>query len=146
MCKFETFHTESLTKHMSTHSTSVDILECHMCKYETIYKSSFTKHMKTHNKPNKCTICSQSFPSQLELSTHMLQNEGGEMKCDRSEVLEELHGGISGGHLGINKTITKVRERFYWLHLRDDVEDCKRCKVCGKSAFRESCYRYSISG
>ncbi|MFG1588294.1 integrase zinc binding domain-containing protein, partial [Staphylococcus aureus] len=34
----------------------------------------------------------------------------------KSEVLEELH-------LEINKTITMVRERFYWPHLRDDVEE-----------------------
>lgn len=47
------------------------------------------------------------------------------------KVLDEIHGGASGGHLGINKTITKIRERFYWVNIRDDVENwCRKCDVC----------------
>jgi hypothetical protein len=30
-------------------------------------------------------------------------------------MLTELHGGLSGGHLGVNKTLSKVRQRDYWL-------------------------------
>ena len=47
------------------------------------------------------------------------------------EVLEEIHNGISGGHLGVNKTMEKVRQRFYWLRYKHDVEEwCRRCEVC----------------
>jgi len=50
------------------------------------------------------------------------------------EVLTELHGGASGGHLGANKTMDKVRQRYYWLRLRDDVERwCRQCDVCAAS-------------
>jgi hypothetical protein len=46
------------------------------------------------------------------------------------EVLVEMHGGTSGGHLGTNKTIDKVRQRYYWLHLRGDVERwCQQCNT-----------------
>jgi hypothetical protein len=38
------------------------------------------------------------------------------------EVLAEMQGGTSGGHLGTNKTIDKVRQHYYWLHLRGDVK------------------------
>jgi hypothetical protein len=31
------------------------------------------------------------------------------------EVLTEMHGGTSG-HLGVNKTIERARQRYYWLH------------------------------
>jgi hypothetical protein len=31
------------------------------------------------------------------------------------DVLDKLHGGPSGGHLGVNKTPDKVREQYYWL-------------------------------
>ncbi|KAJ8915311.1 hypothetical protein NQ315_014819, partial [Exocentrus adspersus] len=31
------------------------------------------------------------------------------------EVLQAVHSGVGGGHFGINKTLDKVRERFYWL-------------------------------
>ena len=30
--------------------------------------------------------------------------------------LEAVHNGVGGGHLGVNKTLGKVRERFYWLN------------------------------
>jgi hypothetical protein len=33
------------------------------------------------------------------------------------EVLAEMHGGHSGGHLGVNKTLDKVRQRYYSLHM-----------------------------
>ncbi|XP_033607654.1 uncharacterized protein LOC117282386 [Cryptotermes secundus] len=38
------------------------------------------------------------------------------------EVLSELHGGPSGGHFGVNKTLNKVRQRFYWLQSDGTVE------------------------
>ena len=27
---------------------------------------------------------------------------------------EEIHGGVSGAHLGVDKTLEKLKERFYW--------------------------------
>ncbi|KAJ8973385.1 hypothetical protein NQ317_012101 [Molorchus minor] len=52
-----------------------------------------------------------------------------------NEVLQEVHGGVGGGHFGVNKTLNKVRERFYWLRSRADVEDwCRRCAECAKRA------------
>jgi hypothetical protein len=39
------------------------------------------------------------------------------------DVLTELHGGSSGGHLCVNKTLSKVRQRFYWLRARADIEN-----------------------
>ena len=48
-----------------------------------------------------------------------------------TEILDEMHCGPSGGHLGVNKTLDKIRERFYWLHVREDVESwCRRCNTC----------------
>jgi len=38
------------------------------------------------------------------------------------QVLVEMHGGTSGGHLGVNKSIDKVRQSYYWLHLMGDVQ------------------------
>ncbi|UYV73615.1 K02A2.6-like [Cordylochernes scorpioides] len=46
-------------------------------------------------------------------------------------VLREIHDGVSGAHFGINKTLKKVRERFYWVYYHEDVErwykECDRC-------------------
>ena len=47
------------------------------------------------------------------------------------EVLREMHSGSSGAHFGINKTLSKIRERFYWVCCRQDVESwCKKCTTC----------------
>jgi len=47
------------------------------------------------------------------------------------QILEEAHDSPSGGHFGINKTLEKIRKRFYWASCKQDVEEwCKSCKIC----------------
>jgi len=47
------------------------------------------------------------------------------------EVLEQAHDSPSGGHFGINKTLEKIRKRFYWATCKRDVEEwCKTCETC----------------
>ncbi|KAJ8940309.1 hypothetical protein NQ318_014382 [Aromia moschata] len=54
------------------------------------------------------------------------------------EVLEEIHNGSTGGHLGVTKTLGKVRERFYWVNCTTDVKEwCKKCVVCA-ATYRSS--------
>ena len=49
----------------------------------------------------------------------------------REEVLRELHSGALEGHLGEEKTLLKVKERFYWPGMHRDVKDsCKTCEAC----------------
>ncbi|KAJ8953809.1 hypothetical protein NQ318_006657 [Aromia moschata] len=47
------------------------------------------------------------------------------------QVLEELHNSPSGGHFGVTRTLARVRDRFYWVNCRRDVEEwCKKCDLC----------------
>ena len=39
------------------------------------------------------------------------------------QVLHVLHNSPSAGHLGVSKTLEKVRRRFYWHGMREDVEN-----------------------
>lgn len=49
----------------------------------------------------------------------------------REEILQELHAGSLEGHLGEDKTIGKVRERFYWPGIQQDVRQWIRtCPAC----------------
>ena len=49
----------------------------------------------------------------------------------RSEVLESLHGGIVGGHLGHEKTFSRIQGRFYWPGYWSDTRDwCLTCHEC----------------
>ena len=50
------------------------------------------------------------------------------------DVLNALHNGVGGGHLGIRKTLNKIRQRFYWPGLREDVERwCQQCLDCAQA-------------
>lgn len=48
-----------------------------------------------------------------------------------SEIMESLHNGVGAGHLGLTKTIARLRERFYWAGLTRMVHRwIDRCKEC----------------
>ena len=52
-------------------------------------------------------------------------------KCLHQSILESLHAGIVGGHLGQAKTLNKLKMRFYWPgHYRDVDEWCHTCPTC----------------
>ncbi|KAF8774751.1 Retrovirus-related Pol polyprotein like [Argiope bruennichi] len=51
-----------------------------------------------------------------------------------STVLKELHGSPTGGPFDAMKTLQKVRVRFYWNNVRNDVE--KWCRTCAPCAAR----------
>ena len=49
----------------------------------------------------------------------------------RSEILAALHDGVAGGHLGQEKTFSRVRERFYWPGYFTDTSNwCQTCASC----------------
>ena len=49
----------------------------------------------------------------------------------RKEIMHELHSGALEGHLGEDKTVSKIRERFYWPGIQRDVAQYIRtCPVC----------------
>jgi len=46
-------------------------------------------------------------------------------------ILEEAHDSFSGEHFGVNKTLDRIRKRFYWATCKQDVEDwCRTCTIC----------------
>ena len=49
----------------------------------------------------------------------------------RKEVFAQLHSTPTAGHLGVNKTSSRIRQRFYWPHCLQDVKDwCEACDLC----------------
>ena len=52
-------------------------------------------------------------------------------KSLRKEILIHLHDHITAGHLGQHRTLAKVRQRFYWHGLKEDVQNwCNQCDSC----------------
>ena len=51
----------------------------------------------------------------------------------RRQIFSYLHTCPLGGHMGINKTIAKLRRRFYWPGYREDlIRWCQWCEKCQK--------------
>ena len=50
----------------------------------------------------------------------------------RNEILEHLHDSkVTGGHFAFAKTLDRIRQRFWWPHMRKDVDLwIKGCKEC----------------
>ena len=52
-------------------------------------------------------------------------------KSLRETVLKELHEGAVGGHLGEEKTLSRLKERYYWPGHWTDVRNwCQTCGIC----------------
>ena len=52
-------------------------------------------------------------------------------KVLRKEAFHLLHSTPTAGHMGTNKTISRLQQRFYWPHLHRDVKDwCAQCDMC----------------
>ena len=61
------------------------------------------------------------------------------------QVLNSIHSSSTGGHLGIFKTVEKVRERFYWPGFQEDVKlFINRCEQCQKRANPPKTHRHSL--
>lgn len=51
----------------------------------------------------------------------------------RMEVMKELHDAPTAGHLGLERTLRKVKERFYFPHMRQFIAKyLKACDLCQK--------------
>ncbi len=47
------------------------------------------------------------------------------------EIIRQIHGGDTGGHLGAKKTVHKMKEQYYWPGHWNYVKlFCKTCTAC----------------
>ena len=54
-------------------------------------------------------------------------------ECDVVKTISEVHDSETGGHLGIDKTLDKIKARFYWVGMAKDVKryvtECHFCQA-----------------
>ena len=49
----------------------------------------------------------------------------------QSQVLCQLDNAPTAGHLGVSKTLSRIRERFYWVQCSKDIKNyCRKCNLC----------------
>jgi len=61
------------------------------------------------------------------------------------QVLFHVHSKNTGGHFGVDKTLSKVKEIGWWPNMRDDVELwVKSCEGCQKHKVRSDVKRPPI--
>ena len=53
----------------------------------------------------------------------------------RRGIFQEVHAGVVGGHLGLEKTLSRIQERFFWPGMTKDVK--LWCEVCEKCQRRK---------
>ena len=55
------------------------------------------------------------------------------LESERENIIREAHSSVIGGHRGVSKTLNRIRERFTWPKMRNDVEKfVKYCESCHK--------------
>ena len=54
-----------------------------------------------------------------------------------SKVLQGTHDELTGGHLGFKKSLSKVRDKYFWYNMISDVKHhCSVCDVCASKKSR----------
>lgn len=54
----------------------------------------------------------------------------------KSSLLEEFHNTPLGGHMGINKTLSRLQSNFFWQGMRKDVQEfVAQCNICQKTKY-----------
>jgi hypothetical protein len=60
----------------------------------------------------------------------------------RTEVLQQCHNAIMGGHLGMSKTLQKIKARFYWYGVTMSVKcHIQTCRICSANSKPRKKYR-----
>ena len=75
--------------------------------------------------------------AQLKMDNNLLVRDTGEKvlivlpQSQQKDVLRLLHDNVSAGHMGVEKTTNRVRERYYWPGYTKDVKEyVDSCSIC----------------
>ena len=92
------------------------------------YPTEYDDKRKTHLRK----ISTQYFVNNYTLYRRNKKGKLRVIKQDQIEpILFHLHQNVTGAHLGIDAVFEKVKERYYWPQMFDDIKDyVKTCDVC----------------
>ena len=41
----------------------------------------------------------------------------------RAKIIEEMHNSAVRGHKGVNKTYRRIKQKYFWENIKDDVQN-----------------------
>lgn len=116
------------TEHSNTISTNVDSSALlHRIKDAAVRDEEYQLRLK------------KAVQMGLKVKDGLLYTEDGILHLPhdmevKSQILHEIHDTQTGGHLGMNKTLKKLRQRVYWHGMdRDVVQYVKSCVTCAST-------------
>ena len=102
----------------------------------------FSKLPADSNDAARIRVMSSSFMLENDLLFHIWYPTNLAQRMDvrkqlvvpvgmRQEIMVSYHDSYDGGHFGSDKTFRKLRDRFYWSTMFQDVDAyCKSCPIC----------------
>lgn len=51
-----------------------------------------------------------------------------------ASVMEQMHDGPVGGHFGVERTLARLKTRYFWYNMKDDTLWCRTCTSCAAQA------------
>ena len=52
-------------------------------------------------------------------------------RSKQAEVVFHHHNNVTAGHMGVNKTLKKIQQKFYWVGMKHHVQKyCRECDLC----------------
>ena len=55
----------------------------------------------------------------------------GLIKYVQEKIIEGMHDSAVGGHKGVNKTYRRIKQKYFWENMKDDVQKyIRKCLKC----------------
>lgn len=111
---------------------AIDILERHKDEW---YRGKVQEVLK-QEKPSEWMVSNNLLYKRVFLSQFPNSENNWKLyvpEAVRSKVLKECHDDITAGHLGIRKTYFKIKLKYFWPNLLQEVKQyVRQCETCAK--------------
>lgn len=82
----------------------------------------------------KNTIKSAFKDEDIDITIYLNRTQTITSEDEKREILKEYHDSVLAGHRGVNQTMFKIKQVFYWENMNRDINNyIQSCKICQKN-------------